>query len=199
MKKLWFYIFIATALFGLSLISGIIGWLNQSVLLGVVYFLTSQYLSKPKFDTRVQYLVKSIVLLPFPLMILGMAIFYGQELKHIYPLPPIIILSVIFSEILTYLKLSSLTQRKFYAGYFAVLLFLGYIFYPNYLAYINSSNPYVDKEFPNQIFVDVKGEPINLRDNKIKVIEMWHTNCGACFRKFPAFDEFKKNIKIIPT
>lgn len=199
MKKIWIYGLIAIGLFILSAIAGIVGWLNQSVLLGLIYFFVNQYLNKQKFENaKIEYIVKSIALLPFPLLIIGMAIYYGDELKHIYPLPFLIILSIVASEILVRLKKPLSFQIKFCVGYFGILLFSGLILFPNYLAFINSSNPYVNKEFPNQEFVDIKGEPIKLNDGKIKVIELWHTNCGACFKKFPAFDKFREKYQSNP-
>ncbi|WP_428654762.1 hypothetical protein [Runella sp.] len=62
-------------------------------------------MTKQQFKSaRIEYLAKNIILLPFPLMIIGMAVFYGQELNHIYPLPFLIILSFASSEVLVKLK-----------------------------------------------------------------------------------------------
>lgn len=199
MNKLWIYGLIAIGLFILSAIAGIVGWLNQSVLLGLTYFFLNQYLDKQEFKSaKMEYLLKGVILLPFPILILGMAIYYGEELKHIYPLPFLVILSIIASEISVRLKKSLPSRIKFFISYFVLLLFAGLILFPNYLAFINSSNPYVNKDFPNQEFVNMKGAPIKLGKGKVKVIEMWHTGCSSCFKKFPAFDEFREKYQHNP-
>lgn len=82
----------------------------------------------------------------------------------------------------------------------ALFYSVGYILFPNIFSFLQNRNAIVNKLLPNVTIIDENNRRVNLKKDKIVVLDFWSTSCAICFAKFPylkkTFEKYKNNPKV---
>lgn len=195
MKKNIKYIFLALLLIivnSIALLSGVMGWKWQLLIVSSIYFITILFYNKRWGGIRPIFW-SIIVIAPF-LVIYGGVVF-SEKMSHVYPIPIMAFLSGAFAY---FIRKSRIKHIIMYV-YLFFLIFLSYWAYPNYLAFVfNKDSKIVENlKVSNLYFFNNNKDTIFLDDfrNKILVIDIWNSSCGSCIRKFPDFEKVYQTYK----
>ena len=67
--------------------------------------------------------------------------------------------------------------------------FIGFVVFPNWFSIHQNFESHIEETFPKVSFYDANDTIVKLSDDKVIVLDLWTTNCGLCFEKFPYFEE----------
>jgi thiol-disulfide isomerase/thioredoxin len=194
--KLYQKIIIIIVVSLITIFGGIVNWINQFVIVGVVFFVSTFFLIDNKSK---KWLTLLCLLSPFLLMVGGSVLFFvliGDPNPCVYP---IVFISVISAFVgltfkLWYLKFSKKRVIIFASLYLVLFIVSGYIFMYNWLNYNIAKDSIMQAEKISDIKIwDFSDNEIKLDgiDNKVIVLDFWSIHCGSCFRKFPDFEKIK--------
>jgi thiol-disulfide isomerase/thioredoxin len=208
LKNKWIVFFLLMVLFfvleiAVSPVRGYFG-MHYCAVVGFALMFAVEYLLHKKYYDKLKYTIITSSLL-------GVIIFnsicrippLGNFNATLISLPDAIfhVLGVIFGYAFFMLRskmliiLTALALNIF-------ILFFGYSYWFNYLNYGYFVN--VTKYKPEAIinYVDSTNNilPLQYAEKDFTVIDFWHSRCGACFQKFPVFQQFydanKNNAKL---
>lgn len=135
-----------------------------------------------------------LLIIPFLTILLFICIVYNEYSRTI--------LYLIFVPVSCYLAYLYFTYRKSIIVLFSVVLFycVGYILFPNVFSFLQNNNAKVNKTLPNVTFTNERNKKINLKKDKVIVLDFWSTSCAICFSKFPnlekTFEKYKNNQQV---
>ena len=194
--KLYQKIIIVIAVSLIAIFGGVFNWINQFLIVGVVFFLGIFFLIDNHFKKWITIL---FLLSPFLLVYGGMVLYEGvfkEPLRHVYPIVFISIISTFlgFGCKLLYLKYSKKKVIVFASLYLLLFMIGGYIFMYNWLDYVfdkkhvtrtvNLSDIKIWGEADNEIKLDEI-------ENKVIVLDFWTLYCRICFQKFFDLEKIK--------
>jgi len=166
--KLYQKIIIAIVVSLITIFGGIANWINQFVIVGVVFFVSTFFLIDNKLKKWITLL---FLLSPFLLICGGLVLYNGvfkEPLRHVHPIIFIAIFNAFLGLWFKLLYLRCLKNKVYVFASLYLLLFIvgGYIFMPNWLRYV------FDKEYALQTekLSDIK--VWDFSDNEIKLDEM---------------------------
>jgi len=180
----------------ITIMGGIVNWVNQFLIVGVAFFVSTFFLINNKSK---KWLTLLFLLSPFLLIVGGSVLFFvlnGDPNPCVYP---IVFVSIISAFLGLGFKLWYLKYPKKIVVVFASLYLLffvagGYIFMYNWLSYKLSIVSIMQTEQLSDIRIwDFSDNKIKLNEieNKVIVLNFWSIHCGACFRKFTDFEKIK--------
>ena len=194
--KLYQKIIIVIVVSLVTIFGGVVNWINQFVIVGVAFFVSTFFLIDNKFNKWITILC---LLSPF-LLVYGGMVFYEETFKE--PLPhvhPIVFISIIsaflgFGFKLLYLKYSKKKIIIFVSLYLVLFMVGGYIFMYNWLDYVFDKKYAAKTEKLSDIKIwnfsdnEIKLDEI---ENKVIVLDFWTLYCRSCFQKFPDLEAIK--------
>lgn len=187
LKKQILFISIANII---ALTSGIFNWLNQFVIVGLIFSLTNYLINKNIIIKKKKRLNTLFLILPFFLLYTLMVIYKG--LYHVYPISIISIFGAILGLYFCNLK-SKLNRRKTAVFYVVFLLLFAYIIMPNWIHYTVYSEKIIKKKFPESLILRKNDSSIvNLKEienGKVIVLDLWSSTCASCIRFFPEYEK----------
>lgn len=195
-----FLIFLITALsLTLSLLSGALNWVNQFVVCGIVYLLAGMLYNEKLKISRLLYGI--IVMLPF----LAIYSFMGllHQLVHVYPiafLPLVSLFTGLGINSMFAKNKSGLRRNIYFSVSVLIILMLGYLGMPNWLAYAFGNDLPSKFPVPSILLTDSSGQTHDLSKHKGKtlVLDIWSTGCGICIKEFPEFEKLKQTYAAQP-
>ncbi len=193
MKKYKNAIILSIIITLISVFSGAINWKNQFVIVSLLYFLSTLFLLKSEKIEGKKIINILILLLPFVLLYNYSAIGNIFKFNRFHTLP--IGLSPIVFVLIAILYSKFKLNKKYLV---LVSLFIGlftYIGMANWLVFLGNSEKPINKNFPELIITDINNNIVNLKKGKIIVLDLWATNCGNCFKKFPYFENLQLKYK----
>ncbi|MFD2552531.1 TlpA family protein disulfide reductase [Bizionia sediminis] len=106
-------------------------------------------------------------------------------------------LYLIFIPLVFYLTKKSFNKKLLLPLILIIIIFNSFFIFPNYFEFVlGTYHPKSIGVKINQIsFTDKYGNLTQLDEKKIIVIDFWNTSCGACFKKFPKFNELTKKYQ----
>lgn len=173
---------------------GIVGWINQFLIVGVAFFVSAFFLINNKSN---KWFTLLFLLAPFQLIaggiVLGDALF-GYPNPSVYPIVTISIISAFLGLgiKLLYLKYSKKIVIIFASLYLALFIVGGYIFMCNWLHYVFNKKHVLQTEQLSDIQIwDFSDNEIKLEkmENKVIILDFWNIHCGVCFRQFPDLEK----------
>ena len=180
----------------ITICGGIIYWINQFLIVGVAFFVSTFFLINNKSN---KWLTLLFLLTPF-LLIYGGAVLLdlliGTPSPWVYP---IVFISIISAFLglgfkLLYLKYSKKSVIIFASLYLVLFIIGGYIFMYNWLSYtLAIENKRQTEEISDIKIWDFADNEIKIDkiENKVIVLNFWSKHCGGCFQKFPDFEKIK--------
>ena len=196
--KLYQKIIIAVVVSLITIFGGIVNWINQFLIVGVVFFASTFFL----IDNKLKKWITLLFLLSPFLLVYGGLVFYDALFReadvHVYP---IVFISIISTFLGLGFKLWYLKYLKKKLVIVLALLYLllfivgGYIFMSNWLHYVFNKKYDIQTEKLSDIKIwDFSDNEIKLDEieNKVIVLDFWSIYCGECFRKFPDLEKIKK-------
>jgi len=194
--KLYQKIIIALVVSLITIFGGIVNWINQFVIVGVVFFVSTFFLIDNKLNKWVTIL---FLLSPFLLVYGGGVLYEGlfrKPLAHVHPIVLIAIINTFLALGFKLLYLKYLKKKIIVFASLYLLLFIvgGYIFMYNWLNYVFEKKYATKTEKLSDIKIwDFSDNEIKLDeiDNKVIVLDFWTIYCRACFQKFPDLEKIK--------
>lgn len=184
MKKNLFLVTVLIILHtGINLLAGALGWYNQLLVVtstgATAIWITHSKLSR---DWR----LSTFVVLPFYLIYVPASIYLRS-----YPTYPIWIFGIIVC-CCTYLLLQFQAKRIMTLTLLLFLIAIGrLIVMPNNFSFIDQERDLEQYSLSGVKIVDNKEQQVSLSKLKDKVVllDIWHSSCGICIRKFPELQE----------
>jgi len=194
--KLYQKIIIIIVVSLITIMGGIVNWVNQFIIVGVAFFVSTFFLIDNKSNKRLTLL---FLLAPFLLVYGGSMLFFiiiGAPTPWAYPIVFISIISAFigFGVRILYYKYSKKWVIFFASLYLVFFIISGYIFMHNWICYTLFKEPKIEAEKLSDIKIwDFSDNEIYLEEieNKVIVLDFWSVHCGECFRKFPDFEKIK--------
>jgi thiol-disulfide isomerase/thioredoxin len=194
--KLYQKIIIVVVVSLITILGGVVNWINQFLIVGVAFFVSTFFLIDNKFK---KWITIVFLLAPFLLVYGGGVLYNGlfsKPLVHVYPIVFISIINTLLGIGFKLLYLKYFNKQIIVFASLYLLLFIagGYIFMHNWLNYV------FDKKYATQTeklsdmkiwdFLDneIKLDEI---ENKVIVLDFWNIFCGECFKKFPDLEKIK--------
>jgi len=196
--RLYQKIIIALVVSLITIFGGIVNWINQFVIVGVVFFVSTFFLIDNKLNKWVTIL---FLLSPF-LLVYGGGVLYeglfGKPLVHVYPIVFIAIINTFLGLGFKLLYLKYLKKKIIVFASLYLLLFIGggYIFMYNWLHYVFNKKDTIQTEKLSDIKIwDFFDNEIKLDEieNKVIVLDFWTLYCRYCFEKFPDLEKIKNH------
>lgn len=199
MKK-WIQILLIIAIsLALSLRAGALNWINQFAICGMVYFAAGLIYRNKMVLSRFMY--GALIVLPFVAIYTVLVLRHG--LVHVYPIAFLPLASISAGLIINKWYAAGMKRPKLIAIISTVavmMLLLGYLGMPNWLAYAFSNKNHVKYPAPSIMLQRNDGSVFQLdsQGGKTLVLDFWNTGCGICFQKFPDFDKLKQKYAANP-
>ena len=199
MKKLLLVIIIAAICLTLSLLAGSLNWFNQFVVTGVSYFLAGLIYRRSFPISRILYAIIAIV----PFLAVYTRLVIENKQTHVFPIAFLPFLAISIGLLINSWYYNGMKTNKiiaFVLVFSSLILLLGYLGMPNWLAYTFSSKGHVTYPAPAIALQRSDGSVFNLNEQKgkILVLDLWNTGCGICYKKFPDFDHLKQKYASTP-
>ena len=194
--KLYHKIIIAIVVSLITILGGIVNWINQFLIVGVAFFVSTFFLIDNKLKKWITIL---FLLSPFLLIYGGLVLYEGlfrEPLPHVHPIVFISIISTFLGLGFKLLYLKYLKKKIIVFASIYLLLFIvgGYIFMCNWLVYVFDKKNAVKAEKLSDIKIwDFSDNEIRLDEieNKVIVLDFWSLYCRYCFQKFPDLEKLK--------
>lgn len=173
----------------ISIISGSKGWINQYIVVGLIYLLIPFFLLRKEKRYKIIIIKGIILIIPF-ISIYGIT----AIVKANYHVIPIILISIF--SITASLNIISVKNKSFKIILTTFLIILtGYIGMPNWLNYyFDNENP-ISIPFPrNLVIKDEIGNNFDIYDSEsdLIILDLWSSKCKPCFEGFPEFEKLNK-------
>jgi len=195
--KLYQKIIIIIAVSLITIMGGIANWVNQFLIVGVAFFVSTFFLIDNKSN---KWLTLLFLLSPF-LLIYGGTVLYDrlffEPLVHVYPIVFVSVISAFLGLGFKLLYIKYFKKIVIVFAFLYLLLFMvgGYIFMCNWLHYVWNKKYVTQTKNPSDIQIwDFEDNEIKLDEieKKVIVFDFWSLYCGECFRKFPDLEKIKK-------
>lgn len=196
--SLWRVSALSLVVFVISISSGIVGWPIQVAVVTGLYSLLGAYAGR---GTTINSIVRLLIAFT-PWLIVVVTIVSGR-LANVYPLVVAAPFALVIGTVAIRLPSRYLALRVV-AVTSITLSVLGYASMINWLSYWSNSILYNDKvEYSvNQqkistTFLNVNGDVIEPESwrGKTVVLDFWTTDCSACFRSFPNFQNLVESFR----
>lgn len=191
-KKIPLLLLLATAHFLICILSGAINWQFQMVAVATASILAVFFATK-RIDQRIW--ASLLVIAPFYLLYSVSSIrFYS------YPTYPIWIFGLLIS-LLTYLLIRIKAPAVFSMLFLSFLVIVGgLIIWPNSFAYINMEKDPERFDLSRSRIVDETGKEISYESfrGKVHLVDIWHSACLPCIKKFPVVQELHEEYSEDP-
>lgn len=183
----------------ISLRAGALNWINQLAICGMVYFVVGLIYGKKLGLSRLLY--GAITVLPF--LAIYTVFVLRHALVHVYPIAFLPLVTISAGLQINKWHSNGVIRPKIIAAIstgFVIILLLGYLGMPNWLAYAFSNKNHVKYPAPSIMLQRSDGSVFQLDDQRGKtlVLDFWNTGCGICFQKFPDFDKLKQKYAANP-
>jgi len=194
------FILLIVIINGVSLLSGVLNWLNQFFITGSLFFLGGVIYSK---KWRIKELLYSLLLL-LPFMSIYAGFVFAKGFLHVYPiaLVPLVALPAgLFINRKFSAKTPSTQKYIFILSVLCIIALGAYVGMPNWQAYVfNKPAEQIQikkDEVSGLTFITENGSTVRLGDlkGKIVVLDFWSTSCSVCFKKFPDFEKLYETFK----
>jgi len=196
--KLYQKIIIAIVVSLIAIFGGLVNWINQFIIVGVAFFVSTFFL----IDNKIKKWITILFLLsPFLLVYGGSVLYEGlfnKPLAHVHPIVFIAIINTFLGLGFKLLYLKYFKKKIIVFASLYLLLFIGggYIFMYNWLDYVFDKKYATKTEKLSDIKIwDFSGNEIKLDEieNKVIILNFWTLYCRYCFEKFPDLEKIKNH------
>src|SRR5690554_922602 len=137
---------------------------------------------KKKLDKIITF-----VLLFFVLVLIGGFVEgFSKALVYLVSLPFAVLLGWLSNKIKPVLYIFSGTLLLFLSTYYAL---------PNAIVYFSNREAYINEVYSYPKLYDRNREEETFDENKIYILDFWHTRCAPCYKKFPEFEKIYNRFK----
>ncbi len=174
----------------ISLLSGALNWINQFIIVSIVFFVSALLYNK-KFKIS-RFVYSLFFLVPFLATYTTLAVL--EKHVHVYPIAFSPLFSFTSGLLINYYHIKNGNQATtvFYSSLFLIsFLVIGFIGIPNWLEYSFMKNNEIGISPPDLYLTQSNQSRYYLNESKEKIIilDFWTTSCGICIKKFPELQE----------